>query len=199
MLIFLWNNRCRPLLGSKIWLKQWAKRIWTLSSLILFAWRIVYARRRGATIGEGTLLSAIHAGGNFRFLCIGQNSFIGRVDIQLHSQVEIGSNVCINDGVRLITASHDVRDPNWKQFARPIRIGDHAWIATGAVIMPGVTIGRGAVVGACAIVTKDVPDYAVATGNPARIRENIRCHELDYSPTDFIAFQTAWRGQPAKK
>src|ERR1035437_3409949 len=80
MLIFLWNNRCRPLLGSKIWLKQWAKRIWTLSSLILFAWRIVYARRRGATIGEGTLLSAIHAGGNFRFLCIGQNSFIGRVE-----------------------------------------------------------------------------------------------------------------------
>jgi acetyltransferase-like isoleucine patch superfamily enzyme len=134
-----------------------------------------------------------------QFLRIGQNSFIGRVEIQLQSQVEIGSYVCINDGVRLITASHDVRDANWKQFARPIRIGDQAWIATGAVIMPGVTVGRGAVVGACAVVAKDVPDYAVATGNPVCIRENARCRELNYSPANFIAFRAAWFGQPPKK
>lgn len=199
MLIFLWKNRCRPPFGSKTWLKQWAKRIWTLPSLIQFGWQTAYMRWRGATIGEGTLLSPIHAGGNLRFLSIGRNSFIGRVDIQLHSQVEIGSNVCINDGVKLITASHDVRSPKWNQFARPIRVGDYAWIATGAVVLPGVTIGRGAVVGAYTLVSKDVPDYAVVTGNPARIRENSRCRELNYSPTDFVAFQAAWLGQPPKK
>lgn len=199
MLIYLWKHRLRPPFGSKHWAEQWAKRIWTLHSLIRFAWRIACLRWRGAAIGEGTLLSPVHAGGKLRLLRIGQHSFIGRVDIQLQSQVEIGSNVCINDGVRIITASHDVRDSNWKQFARPIRIRDHAWIATGATILPGVTIGRGAVVGACAVVAKDVPDYAIAAGNPARIRENVRCRELNYSPTNFIAFKSAWLGQPPKK
>src|ERR1017187_827328 len=123
MFRYLWKNRCLPSLGSKMWLKQWAKRIWTLPSLIQFGWRLACVRWRGATIGEGTLLSPMHADGKLRFLTVGHNSFIGRVVIQLQSQVEIGSSVCINDGVRLITASHDVRDANWKQLARPIRIG----------------------------------------------------------------------------
>jgi len=164
-----------------------------------FAWRGACLRWRGATIGEGTLISPIHAAGKFEHLRIGQNSFIGRVDVQLHSNISIGSNVCINDGVRLITASHDVRDSNWKPIARPIQIGDYAWIATGAVVLPGVSIGCGAVVGAGAVVAGDVPDHAVATGNPARIRENVRCRELNYSPTDFVAFIAAWVGQASKK
>ena len=194
MLIYLWRNRFKPRLGSKLWVKQWAKRAWTMPALIQCGWRRVRTHRRGATIGEGTIISPIKAGGSLRLLIIGRNSFIGRVEIQLRSRVEIGSNVCINDGVKLITASHEVRTSNWEIFSRPIRIGDYAWIATGAIVLPGVTIGRGAVVGACAVVTKDVPDFAVATGNPAHIRESIRCRELNYSPTTFLAFQTAWLG-----
>lgn len=50
-----------------------------------------------------------------------------------------------------------------------IIIGDDVWIGTDAFIMPGVTIGKGAIVGACAVVTKDVPPYAIVTGNPASI------------------------------
>ena len=199
MIAYLWQHRVRYRYGSRAWFKQWAKRIWTLPSLFLFGSRIACVRWRGAKVGEGTLLSPIHAGGKLRFLRIGDSSFIGRMEIQLQSQVEIGSNVCINDGVRLITASHDVKEPNWKSFARPIRIHDYAWIATGAVILPGVTIGRGSVVGAFAVVAKDVPDYAVATGNPARIRENVRYRELKYSPADFVAFRAAWLGQPPTK
>jgi maltose O-acetyltransferase len=130
---------------------------------------------------------------------IGMNSFIGRVEVYLHAEVEIGSNVCINDGVKLMTGSHDVREPDWKMFGRPIRIQDYAWVATGAVILPGVTIGRGAVVGAYSVVTKDVPDYAVATGNPARFRENIRCRELRYCPADLLSFQAAWLGRPTMR
>jgi acetyltransferase-like isoleucine patch superfamily enzyme len=199
MLGYLWKNRLRPPFGSKIWLKQWVKRCWTLPSMLGFGWRGYCLKRRGAQIGEGSFVSPIRLGGKPRWLRVGSNSFIGRVDIQLQSQVDIGSNVCINDGVRLITASHDVKEPNWKSIARPIRINNYAWIATGAVVLPGITIGYGSVVGAFAVVAKDVPDYAVATGNPARIRENIRCHELNYSPTNFIAFQTAWLGIAPKK
>jgi len=170
-----------------------------MPALFRFSWRLLSLRRSGVKIGEGTILSPIRIAGKSQLLGIGRNSFIGRADIQLQANVEIGSNVCINDGVRLITASHDVRDSHWKLFARPIRIGDYAWIATGATILPGVTIGRGAVVGAFAVVAKDVSDYTVVTGNPASIRENIRCRELNYSPTDFIACRAAWLGQPPKK
>ena len=199
MLNYLWKHRQKLPLGSKTWFKEWAKRIWTSPSMARFYWRTVSLKRRGAAIGEGTLISGIHAAGNFGFLRVGNNSFIGRVSMHLHARIEIGSNVCINDGVSFICASHDIRDPHWKQFARPICIGDHAWIAIGAVILPGVSIGRGAVVGAFAVVSKDVPDFAVATGNPARIRENVRSRELTYSPIDFVAFRSAWMGQQPTK
>jgi len=121
------------------------------------------------------------------------------MDIQLQAEVDIGSHVCINDGVKLITASHDVRDADWRTLSKAVRVCDYAWIATGAVILPGVTIGRGAVVGACAVVSKDVPDYALAVGNPARVRENVRTRDLGYSPTNFLAFQAAWLGSPFKQ
>jgi len=68
----------------------------------------------------------------------------------LHDEVRIGSHVCINDGVVILTASHDVNDPHWRAVTKPVVIDDYAWIATGATILPGVRIGRGAVVGASA-------------------------------------------------
>ena len=52
---------------------------------------------------------------------------------------------------------------------KPVEIGDHAWIGAGATVLPGVRVGRHAVVGAASVITKDVPDYAVAVGNPAKV------------------------------
>jgi len=167
--------------------------------MLTFLGRTTELKRRGARIGQGTVLSALRLSGKPALLYIGSNSFIGRIDIQLQAEVEIGSHVCINDGVRLITASHDIRDPDWTTVAKAIRVLDYAWIATGAAVLPGVTIGRGAVVGAFAVVSKDVPDYAVAAGNPVRIRESIRSRDLRYSPTRFLAFQTAWLGNPCTR
>lgn len=150
---------------------------------------------RGAKVGQGTLISAINVVGDLHALSIGSDSFIGKAEIHLEAGVEIGSNVCINDAVRLITGSHNLQEPDWRMFGRAIRIRDYAWVATGAVILPGVTIGKGAVVGAHAVVARDVPDFAVATGNPARMRENARCRELHYRPPQFLAFQVAWLGR----
>jgi acetyltransferase-like isoleucine patch superfamily enzyme len=109
--------------------------------------------------------------------------------------ITIGSKVCINDGVQLLTASHDVRDRHWSMRAAPIVIGDYAWIATGAVILPGVRIGEGAVIGAGAVVTRDVPDRALAVGNPARVRRDARALELRYNPNRFVALFEAWLGR----
>lgn len=127
-------------------------------------------------------------------LRIGEQTFVGRAEIHLHASVIIGKKVCINDGVRIFTASHDVRHPEWPQITKPVVIGDYAWIASGAMILPGVTIGEGAVVGAGSVVVRDVPARAVAVGNPAKIIENVRDIELRYSPESFLAIRRAWLG-----
>jgi len=195
MLTYLWRNRERPPLCGRAWVKNWGKRILLLPSLFGWSYRLARLRARGAEIGNGSLIAPAEVHGASK-LSIGQNSFIGRVYIQAQSEVRIGSNVSINDGARLLTASHDVADPKWQPISKPIDIEDFAWIATSATILPGVRIGRGAVVGAGTVVARDVPPYAVATGNPAQVRENVRPKDLAYSPLHFLAVFTAWLGKP---
>jgi maltose O-acetyltransferase len=132
--------------------------------------------------------------GTLALLEVGAESFIGRVTMQVTAPLRIGSRVCINDGAKLLTATHDVQDGSWPTVSRPIVVGDYAWIATDATILSGVTIGRGAVVGASAVVARDVPDFAVAVGNPARIMADHRAPALNYSPTRLLAVVGAWLG-----
>lgn len=114
--------------------------------------------------------------------------------MQLHAPVRIGARVCINDGVEIMTGSHDLADPEWRMYVRPVVIEDYAWVATGATILPGVTIGEGAVVGAKAVVRESVPARAVVAGNPAVFIQKMRPAGLNYDPTQFLAFQEAWLG-----
>ena len=76
--------------------------------------------------------------------------------------------MCIGEDVRLLTGSHDIGSVHFDLVTKPISVGDAAWIATGAIILPGVTIGEGAVVAAGAVVTKDVEPWTVVGGNPAK-------------------------------
>ena len=119
---------------------------------------------------------------------------MGRCEIALHDKVTIGRRVVINDGALVLTASHSLRDPAWHHKKAPIVIGDYAEIASNAIVLPGVTIGRGAVVGAGAVVREDVPDYGVVVGNPARLMPNQRTRELNYSPVMLNAPFEAWVG-----
>ena len=86
--------------------------------------------------------------------------------------VTIGARTQIGPAVQLYTADHP-RDSLIRQtgaeFARPIQIGRDVWIGGGAIILPGVTIGDNAVIGAGSVVTRDVPDGCTACGNPARV------------------------------
>lgn len=87
--------------------------------------------------------------------------------------VSIGDNTQIGPNVQILTADHP-RDPAQRrqmlEFGRPIAIGANVWIGGGAIILPGVTIGDDAVIGAGSVVTRDVPPGATAVGNPARVR-----------------------------
>lgn len=85
--------------------------------------------------------------------------------------VTVGTRTQIGPAVQIYTADHP-RDPSVRQtgaeFGRPIRIGQDVWIGGGTIILPGVTIGDNAVIGAGSVVTRDVPAGSTARGNPAR-------------------------------
>lgn len=102
-------------------------------------------------------------------VAIGEMSSIGnRAWVYALDKIVIGKNVCIGEDVRLITGSHDVASPNFDLMTRPITINDNSWVATGVIVLPGVTIGEGAVVAAGSVVTKDVEPWTVVGGNPAK-------------------------------
>ncbi len=72
-----------------------------------------------------------------------------------------------------------VRRNKGLEYARPITIGDNVWIGGNVAILPGVTIGEGAVIGAGSVVTKDIPPYALAYGNPCRVIRRINQEETN--------------------
>jgi len=92
-------------------------------------------------------------------------------------EIKIGNNVALSPHVRIFTATHDYSSLGLNDTAASVIIEDYAWIGGGAIILPGVTIGEGAVIGAGSIVSRSVPPYSVAIGNPARvIKERVLSH-----------------------
>ena len=99
--------------------------------------------------------------------------------------VSIGADVSIGPEAAILTLGHDPHAPDFADRGGAVRIGDRAWIAYRAVILPGVSIGEGAVVAAGAVVVEDVPAFTVVAGNPARpVGERRRdlSYRLDYRP-----------------
>jgi acetyltransferase-like isoleucine patch superfamily enzyme len=97
--------------------------------------------------------------------------------------VEISDNVNISEGVLIFSLQHDMSSPTFEASGGPVRINDHVFIGARAIILPGVTIGRGAVVGAGAVVTKDVAPLRIVGGVPAReigTRPDVLTYTLDY-------------------
>jgi maltose O-acetyltransferase len=168
-----------------------AKRLFHLRGIFLFEQRRLLLNLRGANIARGAAVAPLKAPGPKKLLSIEAGSFIGRVVLHLHRPIKIGRRVVINDGATLFTASHDVNSPTFATTYGPVTVEDYAWIATGASIMPGVTVGRGAVVGAFAVATRDVPAFTVVAGNPAKIVKQ-RAGKLDYNPVAFVAAFEAW-------
>jgi maltose O-acetyltransferase len=87
------------------------------------------------------------------------------------NKVTIGSHVLFGPGVQLYTASHplEAQMRRTHKISKPISIGDDCWIGGNTIICPGVTIGNGCVIGAGSVVTKDIPDFTMAVGNPAKV------------------------------
>ncbi len=101
---------------------------------------------------------------------IGKRCVVGpRTQIYNLGGMSIGNYTVISQDVYFCGGTHDYTNPTYPLIRKRITVGSYVWIAAGAFIHPGVTIGDGAVVGARAVVTKDVPSWTVVAGNPAKI------------------------------
>ncbi len=154
-----------------------ARFLWWVASALFFrptprnfgAWRRCLLRCFGADLGRMVQVysgAKIWAPWNLQmddFSCMDDD-----VDCYNAARVSIGKNAIVSRGASLCTATHDYTDPAFPSVTHPITIGDNAWIAARAFIFPGVTVGAAAVVGACSVVTRDVPPGAIVAGNPAK-------------------------------
>jgi len=106
------------------------------------------------------------------------DSFYSNVNLVILDcgKVSFGDHVFIGPNVGFYTAGHpldkDIRNSGL-EYGYPIKVGSHVWIGAQVAVMPGVTIGEGAVIGAGSVVTKDIPPYVVAVGNPCRVLREI--------------------------
>jgi maltose O-acetyltransferase len=106
-------------------------------------------------------------------LDIGDNSSVAPfVHIWCGGRVVIGADCMIGSHVAISSLTHDHRAANMRDtmIARPVVVEDGVWIGSHAVILPGVTLGKGAVIGAGSVVTHDVPPYAIVHGVPATVQ-----------------------------
>lgn len=140
----------------------------------------VLRRLFGMKIGEG---ATIYGGSEFRApsqIEIGRNSVLGHgCLLDGRRQLEIGENVNISSGVWIWTLHHDIQSADFGVIGGKVKIGDRAWLCSRCTLLPGVTIGYGAVVASGAVVTKDVPALTVVGGIPAK-EIGRRSENLDY-------------------
>ncbi|MFC2420190.1 MAG: acyltransferase [Treponema maltophilum] len=123
----------------------------------------------GDRIGKNSMITAPLQGVCFDRVRIGDHVYAGgNLLLMARGGITIEDGAWIAANVQLISNNHDMYD-RAVLSCKPVLIKRDAWIGAGATILPGVCVGAHAVVGAGAVVTKDVPDYAVVVGNPARI------------------------------
>lgn len=136
----------------------------------------------GENLGAGSSIAPPLQGACVSTMRIGKNVFINSNLLAMaRGGITIEDNVMIAANVQLLSNNHDPYDL-WILPCKPVHIRESAWIGAGATILPGVCVGRHAVVGAGAVVTKDVPDYAVAVGNPARVVKMLDPEKFEKNP-----------------
>lgn len=163
-------NRHDDKMGRLFWELCWLVFARLTPRWTLNRWRRLWVRLFGGRIGSGVRIHARARIWRPRNLEIGANSWISEgANLYCVAPVKIGKNAVISESAFICTAEHDVSSPKFELKCSPISIGDMAWIGARALILPGRSVGEGAVVAAQSVVTRDVPPWTIVAGNPARV------------------------------
>ena len=178
MIRFLLRYFIRPLMAS---FNKWLIRIGNSGAFIETSVISCDDRKsikvgKGSSIHKGTVVS-IASHDIKSSILIGENTYIGENNNLRAADgiIEIGNGCLISQGITMVTSNHGIEgrvpitQQPWVSKKGKISIGDNVWIGANSVILPDITIGEGAVVAAGAIVTKDVPPFAIVAGIPAKI------------------------------
>ena len=151
-----------------LWNAVWALLAsWTPPPL--HGWRAFLLRMFGAKIGKGV---RIYGSARIWYppnLEMGDYTVLGwHVNCYCQGKIVLEDFANVAQFVHLVTGAHNIDDPSFQLYTKPILIRRHAWLASCVFVGPGVTIGEGAVVGACGVVFRDLEAWTVYAGNPAR-------------------------------
>lgn len=153
------------------------RAIWGLVHALLFrptlrpmnGWRFALLRAFGAKIGVGcTVKATVKVWAPWNLEMDDYSALADHVNVYSMATVKIGRKAVVSQGAHLCAGTHDYESKNFQLYAEPITIGNDVWLCTECFIGPGVTVGDGAVIGARAVVTKDMPEWTVCAGNPCK-------------------------------
>ena len=157
-----------PPIRSFLW-KLFGRRLFSMSYHNWYGFRRRILRAFGAQVSDTTNLRPTVALDRPWNLRCGQYALVGDYALILaRCPITIGDRAVVSQRTSLLTEARDHTRPGAAPIHKPITIGPDAWVATDALVLPGVTIGAGAVIGARSMVDADVPDWMIAAGDPAR-------------------------------
>lgn len=157
---------------SKVTVQLWwivQSTLFSLSPQVFYGWRRFLLNSFGAKIGKGTRIRSTTKITYPWKVEIGSNTWIGD-DCVLYSlgEIKIGSNVAVAHKVYFNTGGHDYEKITFDIFSKPLVVEDECWITNDVYIAPGVTIGKGTIIGARSTVLKSMPAGKICVGSPAK-------------------------------
>jgi len=178
-----WSQAVKKLLNRlyNYYLDFKVSLLWFLGYIPSHIVRILLFRLAGVKLGKR---STIHIGARFyqpKNVSIGQGTIIGdHATLDGRDKLTIGSHVDIASEVMIFNGKHNIHSDDFHPIHAPVTINDYVFIGPRAIVMPGVTLGKGAIVAANAVVTKDVPEKTIVAGIPAREINKRKVKELKY-------------------
>ncbi len=153
-----------------VWEISWVIMVRWIPRSMFTPWKRLVLRLFGANISNEAIVyssSKIHDPRNL--IMEGKSRIAPEVNLYNADKVIIQDGATVSQWAYIYSGSHNVNSPELNPIYKPVVIGENAWIATCATVGMGVHVGRGAIVGVNCVVSKDIPPYAIVTGNPAKI------------------------------